>query len=65
MRWSLCATDRCFKNGLMGAFFRAGQVRLPSVLQRYTKAAQMVTSAPERQSHADHAGAPLQTMHVH
>lgn len=26
MRWSLCATDRCFKNGLMAAFFRAGQV---------------------------------------
>lgn len=25
MRWSLCATDRCFKNGLMSAFFRAGQ----------------------------------------
>lgn len=28
MRWSLCATDRCFKNGFMSAFFRAGQVRL-------------------------------------
>ncbi len=27
MRWSLCATDRCFKNSLMSAFFRAGQVR--------------------------------------
>lgn len=26
MRWSLCATDRCFKNSFMSAFFRAGQV---------------------------------------
>jgi len=26
MRWSLCASDRCFKNSLMSAFFRAGQV---------------------------------------
>jgi monolysocardiolipin acyltransferase len=26
MRWSLCATDRCFKGPLMAAFFRAGQV---------------------------------------
>ena len=47
MRWSLCATDRCFKNGLMSAFFRAGQVRHPSVLQLYTTAAQMVTLAAE------------------
>ena len=26
VRWSLCATDRCFKGPLMSAFFRAGQV---------------------------------------
>lgn len=65
MRWSLCATDRCFKNGLMSAFFRAGQVWYLSGLQLYTTAAQMVTSAAERQSHADHAGAPMQTMPVH
>ena len=28
MRWSLCATDRCFKNAWMGAFFRAGQASI-------------------------------------
>jgi len=26
LRWTLCATDRCFKNALMSAFFRAGKV---------------------------------------
>ena len=26
-RWGMCATDRCFKNEAMGAFFRAGKVR--------------------------------------
>ena len=25
-RWGMCATDRCFKNGLMSSFFRAGKV---------------------------------------
>jgi hypothetical protein len=34
MRWSLCATDRCFKNGLMSAFFRAGQVHMSSKMHR-------------------------------
>lgn len=24
-RWGMCATDRCFRNGLMAAFFRAGK----------------------------------------
>ena len=27
-RWGMCATDRCFKNEAMGAFFRAGKVRV-------------------------------------
>ena len=26
VRWTLCATDRCFKNAWMSSFFRAGQV---------------------------------------
>lgn len=26
VRWTLCATDRCFKNAWMARFFRAGQV---------------------------------------
>eukprot|EP00898_Chlorokybus_atmophyticus_P003750 jgi/Chlat1/4376/Chrsp29S04518 len=26
VRWTLCATDRCFKNPVMSAFFRAGKV---------------------------------------
>lgn len=26
MRWTLCATDRCFASGWMAAFFRAGKV---------------------------------------
>lgn len=28
MRWSLCASDRCFQNAFMSAFFRAGQVHV-------------------------------------
>lgn len=31
-RWGMCATDRCFKNDIMGAFFRAGKVEHPGVL---------------------------------
>ena len=27
VRWTLCATDRCFKNAALTAFFRAGKVR--------------------------------------
>lgn len=27
-RWGMCATDRCFKNRFMAAFFRAGRVCL-------------------------------------
>lgn len=26
VRWTLCATDRCFKNAAFTAFFRAGKV---------------------------------------
>lgn len=26
VRWTLCATDRCFNNSWMTSFFRAGQV---------------------------------------
>lgn len=33
MRWGLCASDRCFKNKWMGAFFRAGQVRERNLAQ--------------------------------
>ena len=29
-RWGMCATDRCFKNDLMSAFFRAGKVESPA-----------------------------------
>ena len=30
-RWGMCATDRCFKNGLLTKFFRAGKVLISNL----------------------------------
>ena len=29
LRWTMCATDRCFKHAALSTFFRAGKVHVP------------------------------------